>query len=150
MLGIKKKNPYQGCRAFAGVTQNFAKLPLLSPEQPRLSNHVRNCHSWIAGPCVQCEQLRLGFVLPTQSRPILGPWVNEFAIALVQGQHPNRFAAPPQLTYTRVPIHRFVDPRHSGRQPKNHQPAVRPQTCKPYFRFAESALDRGSLTMPRC
>jgi hypothetical protein len=27
-------------------------------------------------------------------RPILGPWVNELAIASVQGRHTNRFADP--------------------------------------------------------
>ena len=47
---------------------------------------------------------------------------------------------PPQPTHTRVPIHWFANPRHSGRQPKNHQPAVRPRTCEPHFRFVESVM----------
>ncbi|KAE7996349.1 hypothetical protein FH972_001080 [Carpinus fangiana] len=55
-------------------------------------------------------------------------------------------------TNTRVPIHQFADPRHSGRQPKNHQPTICPQTCKPHFRFVESVMfanHASSSSLPR-
>jgi hypothetical protein len=89
-------------------------------------------------------------------RPKADPSLDRGSMNLPQPRYrvgtPIGSPTPPHLTHTRVPIHRFADPHHSGRQPKNHQPAIRPRTCEPHFKFAESVMfaDHASSTsLPR-